>query len=242
MTTKAVTFTDAELTAYLDGEADADLLSRIDAALEDDAGLADRMSDLSAGMDALVAAFDLDRLEPPAYVPVATTTAPQRMNRIAAPMALAASFVLGMVVMRILQPAPNWVDTVANYQALYVTETLAGTAQSAEVSESVFETADASLGVDLRPATEIEGLAFKRAQLLAIEGRTLVQMAYLDAEGRPFAFCAVRLDDGDQSILSEMSHGLAAASWVEDGVGYVLIGGEDVDAVSAMTSQVQRSL
>ena len=96
--------------------------------------------------------------------------------------------------------------------------------------------------MDLRPAVELDGLEFKRAQLLAIEGRPLIQMAYLDAAGQPFAFCAVRLDDADQSILSEMSHGLATASWVNDGVGFVLIGGDDVEAVTALTDGLRRSL
>ena len=101
---------------------------------------------------------------------------------------------------------------------------------------------DETLGVDLRPAKDIEGLMFRRAQMLAIEGKPLVQMAYLDDQGRPFAFCAVLLGDGDEAILSEMNHGLAAASWVEDGVGYVLIGGDDVPGVTALSRMLQQTL
>jgi len=235
--------TDADLTAYLDGEADAALTARIDAALTQDDELAARFAELSVDTSLLAEAFDLDRLAPPAYVPVEIPQAQSGPSRLVLPLAIAASFALGAIAVQFVRPAaPTWVDAVASYQALYVTETLSGTMQAPAISEGVFETVDETLGVDLRPAKDIEGLMFRRAQMLAIEGKPLVQMAYLDDQGRPFAFCAVLLGDGDEAILSEMNHGLAAASWVEDGVGYVLIGGDDVPGVTALSRALQQTL
>lgn len=240
MTTDPVSITDAELTAYLDGEADQALLDRIDAALAQDARLAARLEALSVDMDVVRDALHLDRLDPPAYVPVDAFRA-AAPSRLVLPMAIAAAFALGAVLMQVTRPAPTWVDTVASYQALYVTETLSGQKQDAAISEAVFQSADAALGIDLRSAVEIAGLEFRRVQMLAIEGQPLVQMAYLDEQGRPFAFCAVKLNDDEHAVLSEMSHGLAAASWVADGVGFALVGGEDVDAVTDLTSGLQRA-
>lgn len=240
MSAEPARFSDAELTTYLDGEADSVLASQINVALAEDEGLAARVAELSSGVDLLNDAFSLDHLSAPAYVAPASPKATR--SGIMLPLTIAASFALGAVVMQAFQPKTDWVDIIASYQALYVTETLSRAVQAPALAENVFQTAQSALGVDLRAATEIPGLDFKRAQLLAIEGQTLIQMAYLDGAGRPFAFCAVRLDDGDQSLLSEMSHGLAAASWISDGVGFVLIGGDDTDAVTALSDSLRRAL
>jgi len=177
-------------------------------------------------------------------MPVAANT--NKAPRFAWPMGLAASFALGMVVMTALGPndstdvasaTPDWVETVASYQALYTTETLSGAVQDRTVSSAILARARDELGVDLTGALDIEGLTFKRVQMLAIDGAPLIQMAYLDAEGRPFAFCLTMRDDADQDALSKMSWDLATSSWVEDGVGFVLVGGEDTDRVGEIAQQ-----
>ncbi|MEL6840821.1 MAG: hypothetical protein AAFP85_16155 [Pseudomonadota bacterium] len=232
--------TDDALTAYLDGEADASLTAQIKAALAEDTALATRLETLSIDKTVLQDAFALDALTAPAYQPQPSTT--QSTPRWAFPAAIAASFAAGLVIMAALRPAPTWVDTVASYQALYVTATLSGPTQSPAMAEAVLQEAEDLLGVDLRAATDVAGLQFKRAQVLAIEGEPLIQMAYLDQNGEPFAFCITSGDRATDVAGQMMSHGLATNAWVQDGVGYVLVGGTDLDVVSALSDVLQRQL
>ena len=233
--------TDAELTAYLDGAADGALHNRIDQALAEDDALAARLEGLTIDMDGLNAAYDLDHLAPP-DIPDDLTPASSGTVRLVWPAALAASFALGMLAMAALRPAPDWVETVASYQALYVTETLSGAAQSPEISQAVLQTAQDTLGVDLQNATKVDGLTFKRAQILAIDGRPLIQMAYLDPRGVPFAFCVTAAETGDSAPRQVMSHDLATSSWVSDGVGFVLLGGTDTRTVADLSVQLRQRL
>lgn len=231
--------TDDALTAYLDGEADAALTAQINAAVAEDETLDDRLAALSIDKDVLQDAFGLDALTPPAYLP----QRPDHNPRWVLPTAVAASFAAGLFIMSMALPAtPDWVDRVASYQALYVTDTLSGPAQSPQRSEAVLQQAQDFLGVDLRAATRIAELDFKRAQILAIDGQPLIQMAYLDANGVPFAFCVTSADQSDRAVRQMISHGLATHAWVRGGVGYMLIGGQDLDATAAFSKELQQLL
>ena len=234
--------TDADLTAYLDHEADAALRARVDAAVAQDAEVAGRLSALSLPNRTISDAYDLAKLDPPAFPADLLNLPPRARGRAALPVCIAASFAIGMFVMSALRPAPTWVDTVASYHALYVTETLGGAEQPPEVVETVLQSAQAMLGVDLRPATTLPGLNFKRAQILAIDGQPLLQMAYLDEAGLPFAFCVTLPGTADQADQQRMSHDLATNSWIEEGVGYLLVGGQDFDRLTDLSAKLQQQL
>jgi len=212
--------TDEDLTAFLDDALPDPERARIEASMAADPALQHRLDALYLPEGLLSRAYDMAAMDAPqmpaalraqvaaaATQPTTTVQAempipePANINKAPAflwPMALAASFALGMVAMNILQPAaqtelasvkPGWVETVASYQALYTTETLSGTPQDTETTQAILARAEGLLDVDLTPALDIEGLTFKRVQMLAIDGAPLIQMAYLDDQGRPFAFC-----------------------------------------------------
>ncbi|MEJ6403997.1 anti-sigma factor family protein [Yoonia sp. 2307UL14-13] len=225
--------TDEDLTAYLDGAADDALSTRIAAALETDPELAMRHQALTIDLDILRSAYDFDSLRSPAP-PENLAAIKTSLWKI--PAALAATFALGMVAMALLRPAPDWVDTVASYQALYVTETLSGPTQPTQKSAAVLGQAKEMLGVDLGAAIDINGLTFKRAQILAIDGQPLIQIAYLDDDGVPFAFCITAASAGGD-MRQVMSHDLATQSWVDNGIGYVLVGGTDLNRVGILSAQ-----
>lgn len=229
--------TDIELTMYLDGEASAELSAEIEERIKVDPILAQRLTSLEISITILQRAFDPQLLDAPA-APDSLNDVPQPSAvRVLGPVAaLVASFALGIVVSDALdQGPPDWVEAVAAYQALYVTDTLNLPGQSAERTAHVMEWAQQELGVDLRPALEIEGLTFKRAQKLAFEGAPLLQMAYLDSNGVPFAFCVTLADEGARLPVAEMSHDLAVSAWTRDGVGYVLVGGADEPRVARLS-------
>lgn len=231
MEREAHSFSDEELTAFLDGEAEAGLVAQIEASLP---ALEARLAALDLPLETLRAGLDPAHLRAPEMAPLPVAAAPQRFA-MWQPAALAASFALGAFLFSPSEPEPSWVDAVASYQALYVTETLSGTTQDGEVTQAVLMRAQAALGVDVDAARVLDGLTFKRAQMLAIGGEPLLQMAYLDSEGVPFAFCLTRTDGADKDPVTTVNHNLSTTSWVRDGVGFVLIGGDDDALVQALS-------
>lgn len=260
MSTAETAWTDAQLTGYLDDALSQDERASLEAALAADPALRQQLDQLRLPDGLLQNAFDVQTIGAPSMSASvlakmeaeAKATAPEvpkaanidKRPGFFWPLALAASFALGMMVMPVLRPAStqNWVDTVASYQALYVTETLAGKLQSPEVTQTVLTRAENLLGVDLQGVLDIDGLTFKRAQMLSLDGAPLVQMAYLDAQGQPFAFCLTARNTDDQADQSRMSFDLATASWIENGVGFVLVGGQDGETTREIAAKFRRAI
>lgn len=250
-------FTDADLTGYLDGALDAERAAAIDAALETDAELGARLMALDIPLADIGRAMDPALLGAPALpahllaAPEQQPTAPAKRGVISSwlmPAAIAASFAAGVWITPIVRPdAPplpiaatgGWIDSIASYQALYVTETLADAMPNAAETSAVLAQAQSALGVAMAPATDVAALDFKRAQMLGFKGKPLLQMAYLSADGTPFALCVTAVSGEDRGAKTTQSHGLTGVSWVENGVGYLLIGGTDAQVVEALSAQVQ---
>ncbi|CUH79574.1 putative transmembrane transcriptional regulator (anti-sigma factor) [Tritonibacter multivorans] len=233
MTQAHETFSDEDLTAFLDGEAEGDLSARIDAALLSDAQLVARLERLVIPVDDIRAAFAVEGLAPPTAPDLPAQTWIQ-------PMAMAASVVLALGIgalggysFKPDTPAPvvaqksGWIAAVASYQALYATETLAGKFQAPEQTDATLAGFEDRIGVDLVAATDVQGLDFKRAQILSYNGKPLMQMAYLDDGGVPFALCVIGSGAEARAMKDQIAEGLAASSWIVDGVGYLVIGGDD---------------
>ena len=233
MTPPHETFSDEELTAFLDGEIEKDLAERIHAALTSDSQLVARLEGLTIPVNDIRATFDLPKLAPP--------PAPELSHQsLLQPMAMAVSIALalgigalGGYLFKSDTPAweggrqQGWIAAVASYQALYSTETLAGKFQAPELTEATLAGFEGRIGVDLADATTVQGLDFKRAQILSFNGKPLMQMAYLDDGGVPFALCVIGFEAEARAMKDQMVGGLAASSWVADGVGYLVIGGDD---------------
>lgn len=235
--------TDEQLTAYLDDALPSDTRKLVEDALANDPKVQHRLEHLHVPLGLLKQAYDPAAMGAPSMpadlrkkmnvVPTPEAANSNKAPRYFWPASLAASFALGMLLITAMRPAGHgieqmtWVDTVASYQALYVTETIAGPRQAPDVTERVLARAQSIMGVDLQAALDIEGLTFKRIQMLALDGEPLIQMAYLDQQGRPFAFCLTRQTTGDLDQETRMSFDLAASSWVKDGVGFVLVGGQN---------------
>ena len=241
-------FTDEELTAYLDGEADAALRDRVELALTSDAALAQRLQALDLPVAALRDAFSPEALGAP-QMPETLIPAPRETRtplRLVAGLAL--TFGLGVLSTYLLQPgpqpvkAPGWKAVVASYQSLYITDTVANAKQSPDAAAEVLAGFGSGHGVDLSPAQSVAGLEFKRAQLLGFKGKPLLQMAYLGPDGVPVAFCITRSSGDDKPMQSEVLAGMAAASWVSDGVGYLVIGGQDQGFVDAVAEDIRGKL
>lgn len=240
MNTNPPSFSDEDLMVFADIQADADLSRKITTAMSTDAMLATRVSALRSQVADVQNALDLTMLNAP-QMPAHLTDTPQPRS-FSIPLALAASFALGMVAMNIAQPAPDWIDRVASYQALYVQDTLAGGMQDPALTQAILSQTKVNVGIEIPAIPELSGMTFKRVQMLAIDDAPLVQIAYLAGDGTPFALCIVRVDDADQVVENTRSHNLAAATWITNGVGYLLIGGSDPTRVSDLATGLAKRI
>ncbi|TNJ45569.1 anti-sigma factor [Phaeobacter sp. B1627] len=247
MTKASVRISDEDLTAYLDGEADEQLSRGIDRALETDPDLQNRMEALMLPIDALQEAFAVDRLGAP-EPPVLDQYAPQSRQS-GAPLRLVASVVLafgigisGGYLLQPKQAAPGWIDVVASYQSLYMTETVEQTTQAPEMAQAALEQFHSRSGVALASVTAVEGLDFHRAQVLGFNNKPLMQMAYLGEDGTPYALCVITTANADSALTDRMAQGLAATSWTSDGVGYLVIGGQDPSRTRGFAEQMKARL
>lgn len=238
-------FTDEQLTAYLDGEAADDLRRAIDAELETDGDLADQLKALDIDTGAIAAAFD-DLLTQAPAVPDLTPTA-QAANTNAKPsligkFALFSTGIAAGIAMMVMvgtptpEPpkAPGWKAVVATYQSLYTAESFKNAAANAGNLPGQLAVASAAIGADISQLPVVQGLDFKRAQVLNFRGKPLVQLVFVRPNGTPVALCIIVAKSKDaKPMAAENIQGLSSASWNIDGLAYLLIGGD----IAAKTQQ-----
>ena len=248
-------WSDEEITAFLDGEMVPREATRIRAAAGEDRALARRIEALSLDREAVASAFDalLDAARSrdlglclEAARAGAKPEAGHWRSRWAWPASLAAALAAGGVLAWALMPAPgsDWRIEVAHYQALYVPETLSPiTPDSARLQEE-FARAGKAIGLDLGPEelAGIAGLELRRAQVLGYRGAPLVQIAYSGPDGTPVAFCIIRREGVASPPESDVLIGLAAASWSSPTHGYLVIGGDDPEEMLTLARELRRRL
>jgi anti-sigma factor RsiW len=248
--TDAPVLTDEDLTAYLDGQCDPETEARISAQLETDDALVERLGALDIpiaairqGYDALLAdAPPMPDLTNVTSMPAAARTAPWRGFGM-----FGAGLAAGLAIMAVagqFQSAPGpapaaplgWKAVVANYQMLYDTKTLYPETPSAETRAAQLAHVGRELNMDLSGLEDAPGLTFKRAQILSFQGRPLAQIAYLKADGTPVALCILESKDGRSGKRTDVAYevvgGLGGASWTMNGIGYIVIGGDDPAALT----------
>ncbi len=245
-------FTDEELTAFLDGEADDALATEIGEALETDAALNDRLSTLDIPMAPLKQAFDALLADAPPMPPLpeaAPAQAPATAPRfgwgwgigtfgtgLAAGLAVAVFTGFGQPEPA---PPPGWVAFVASYQSLYTPATLASVTTTDADRAAQLQTVSEALGLDLTSLPEVEGLTFKRAQVLGFNGKPLVQLAFQRADGTPVALCIIPAGPDGKPVSMDAAQGMELARWNTPGFGYLLIGGQDQEPLQTEADAFQ---
>lgn len=244
--TQEAPFTDEQLTAYLDGEAGENLRLSIDAALDKDDALAAQLAELDINTGDIAASFEALLSQAPAMPDLGKVKSRTAANTNARP-GFFGSFVLfgtgiaaGVAMMLLLpdliepQPkAPGWKAVVASYQSLYSAETLATSSPSKAETTLQLAAMSAALGADITQLPQVQGLKFKRAQVLGFNGKTLIQLAFTRSDGTPVALCIIAAKSKDaKAMATETIQGMAAASWNKDGLAYLLIGGDQGDVTA----------
>lgn len=240
------TYSDEELTAYLDGEAEHAPLSEIESALGKDPGLRRRLDALTIERSQIQSAFDhllSAAPEPPDVVVEDVASGPVtgwRRTGIAAAVGLLCA-VLGWSAGQWGQSATEqtWQDYVATYQALYVGPTLVHIEQSPVDAEQELARVSTAIDkdLDLSSISSVEQLDYKRAQILGFEGQPLIQLAFLSKVGAPIALCIMRAEtQSSAGVALTTLQGLSAATWTKDGFDYILIGGGDEAMIASAAS------
>lgn len=212
---------DGRLVALLDGALPEAEAATLRAEIAADPALQARLNALDVDLSDLGAEADLAMSDAP---PMPTTGA-ARGSLVG--LAIAASLALALVLGGVLIGArsdgsEDWRDFAAAYHLLYRPDTLAAPMQGdggvAMVSEA--------LGRDLSELAELEGLDFRRAQILGWQGETLIQFAYLDASGQPVAVCVMEIDEEPVGVTlaSEGRHGLATTTIAGTDLQVLVIG------------------
>jgi anti-sigma factor RsiW len=248
---------DGELVAYHDDELDSARRREIDSMLQRDKGLQHRLAALDIDQIAIKAAFDAVAVTAP--VEEMRALLDRQPLRLRSPQSwgrsrrywprVALAFLLGVGLGYVASFAidgdadQSWHEAVANYQSMYVTETLAALPTDPITERSVVAAVAGRLGLSATPeALEVRGLGLKRAQLLQFEGRALGQFAYLAFNGAPVSFCATRTRDADSSIRTGRFHGLPAAFWNKGGFGFIVIGSAPIEvlrhAATSLATQI----
>jgi len=238
-------FSDETLTAYLDGELAEDEHRRVEAALKEDPALINRLEALAVPVEDIRATFDGLLDQAPAYrPPEAAPVRPAWMPRAAAAGLLVAGILLGALwsPWQHQNLADDWKMAVANYQVLYVPATLPGKTPAPDKAVEQLTALSDDLGRNLAAAANVDGLNYRRAQMLGLNGNPLVQIAYLSGSDDPVAICITRVDEVAYAPKAEMLAGLASAHWVKDGYGFLVIGGDDLGAVKVIADGLRERI
>lgn len=228
--TEGKSISDEELTAYLDGEASQDLETRIRGALQTDARVAGRLKGLELPKEDIENAFGsvLSHAPiPPAELINIADKRPARPALIAASAALLVGLVIGVASSNLVTSPPKpWLEAVAIYQSLYIPETVAlAPGQSPDTDK--LAALSREIALDLEGLSDVDGLSFRRAQLLGYEGKPLIQIVYATPDGTPIALCILADDAAKQDVKTGVLAGLSSASWRTGSHGVLLIGGTD---------------
>jgi anti-sigma factor RsiW len=237
--TKNHTFSNEELTAYLDGEASPEMVRSIDVALGTNDKLKMQLESLSLNRAALKSAFEgLLQAAPPYPIEhkVAGNDEPLASNRLKFAAVAALFAVMGWAGAYGLfqSKAATWQQQAAIYHSLYVNATLTHVDSSANDMQAELARVTAAVGKDISLADlqRVSEFEYKRTQILGFDGRPLMQVSYLSRLGTPVVLCILRSKAALTSdVKTETMQGMAAATWSKGSFEYLLIGGNDRDLI-----------
>lgn len=245
-------FTDEDLMAYVDGVLDSAKRSRIEHAIDQDRSLAERIAALEASNLPYKAAYkQYEHLDVPESLrhqieEWSSISSVQRRQHSANSglWAVAASVMLALTIGYLAgnlapwqpDPAPstatqvtddesNWVRVVAEYQSLYVPQTIAGVNAPLETAYQLFDRLDVAVATDMPPVPDLSamGYRFMRAQQLGYRGEPLVQLVYQSGENKLLALCFMRDDAADRPAHQGIVSDQATMSWRHNGRRFVIV-------------------
>lgn len=242
---------DEDLVAFLDGELGAAGRSRVLEALASDESTAIRLQQLEAGMAPLTQAMDtlLDqapnermtaRLSDLLSKAQRPKNSGKRLWRRYAGLAAAALILLaaGAAIDRsfdFIGKTPgveetddteaDWRKAVAGYFSLYTNETFAAAASAGPAANGTLDRVGNRIGLQISANdVALPGMQFAGAVLFSYDGMPLAQIAYLDPQSGPMAFCIIANGEADGPPQLERRDDINVVHWAKDKHGFMLIG------------------
>lgn len=118
-----------------------------------------------------------------------------------------------------------WADQIANYQSLYVRETVEHVQNSGIIDNDLKSRLIAQENLHIRvPDLSETGYRFVRAQQLGYQGETLLQLVYLGDKGIPLAICYMPDPAGDMAMSQANLSGLNTVYWRQSDHRFVIVG------------------
>lgn len=252
---------DELLVAFMDGELGSPERERIEALIEKDERVAERFELLARSNLPFAEAFQplLDKA-PTAKLEAMLQDISTVQRRKTAGMtrrgflsAAAACLVAGIGIDRaavyahreLTKPSEGeeWRAVVAEYLALYTTDTLSAPAGDHDAQAAQLSGVGMSLGLALTPETvAIPGVDFRRAQVLQYDGKPLAQIAYLDPQTGPMALCIIMSDRGAAEPDMERRRGMNVVYWSNATHAFMLIGHDSADRMKNLADSVRAKL
>jgi anti-sigma factor RsiW len=133
----------------------------------------------------------------------------------------------------------DWRQAVAEYWSLTTPDTLA-IAPTPDRAAAELSLASQKLGVDLAGVPDsFPGLSFRGAQLFDFRGKALVQMAFLDPEHGPIAYCVIENPArAEIPPTTETLDGFTIVHWASGGQSRLLIGRAPAERLQALAGKV----
>jgi len=137
-----------------------------------------------------------------------------------------------------------WIDRVADYQSLYVRETVAHIVDGRAKADALLASMANQHGLpttipDLSPL----GYELVRAQQLGFEGEPLIQLVYLSDKDVPLALCFMPAETKDASdVMIGQRSNLATGAWLQAGHQYVIVADESPERMQRLVKQAQLTI
>lgn len=117
------------------------------------------------------------------------------------------------------------IDAMIQYQALYIRSTVENVNQTMSEAMHVVDGFNQATSRNLSiPRFDDLDYSFRRAQELAFENQSIIQMVYLSDKGKPIALCATKSEGMEAQVKVYQYAGMNSLIWVRDGIAYMLMG------------------
>ncbi|MFS2158895.1 anti-sigma factor [Pseudomonas sp. Pseusp122] len=248
---------DEHLVAYIDDELSPQQRASVDAALQQQPQLAERLELLRGSELPFRQSFDsllaeaprerlqamLDNLQP--SKPAARPLGRRRFLAVAASCMLA-GVLADRLFLALRTPAPvsrGWRGVVAEYMALYTEQTLENLSPDIAAQNRQLASVGQRLGLPL-DAERVDLLRpqLKRAQILEYDGVPIAQITYLDPQFGPLALCITGNAQSTPTQGSEQRLGMNVEFWSSNRHAFMLIGHNPPDELRNLAERLRQRL
>ncbi len=139
--------------------------------------------------------------------------------------------------------ASGWLDDVADYHAVYSTQTRHLVEVSAAESDHLRTWLTKSVGAVFSiPDLSDFGLAFQGGRLLVAAGEPVAQLIYTDNTGTVVALCFTTSDTTADAFIQQTIRGFDMVSWKSDNANFVLVAPEGYNKLDAIAASAAVAL